>query len=152
MTSGVKRGALFWWKPQGDPDRHLRIIASDPNGPEVVIVAIESYYIGCNDSCLLNLKGQPKDIQALTWTSIPAYAHCQTMTPQKLTGILASKESSMIDEVMGQPLINRILTAVYRNKRLLRPGVFEALDAMLKANRPAPISRIGSSVKPKKHS
>lgn len=148
MASDPQKGTLFWWKPQGEPKRHLHLVASHPSGPLVIVVSIQSYRTGYDMRCLLNESGKPKDIQALPWTSIPSCAHSSAMTPQKLIGIVASKECKVITEVVGQPLINRILTNLHINKNNLQPGVFEVLEEMLRATRQAAVSQPPAPVAP----
>lgn len=136
MADTLQKGTLYWWKPQGEK-RRLHLVASSPAGPLVIVVPIQSYRTGYDKRCLLNEAGMPKDILVLDWASIPACAYVDAMTPEKLAGIIASKECKVIDEVVGQKVINRILTNVYCNKDRLKPGVFDALEAMRKANQSA---------------
>lgn len=135
MADSLQRGSLFLWKPPGKITRHLRLVATEPNGPTVVVVPIQTYRTGYDKSCLLNEKGKSKDINYLDWTSIPAYHFMRVYSPEELGRITRSKECRVLEEVASSSVINKVLTAACRNWKQLQPDVWEVLQAMGKASK-----------------
>jgi hypothetical protein len=134
MADEVRRGTSFLWKPPTDTTRHLRLVATDPDRSEVVVVPIETYRTGYDKRVVLTKKDH-------AWidpgrNSIPAYAHIAVYTPDQLTKILAKKECRVLRDVVPAVLLDRILTAALSSPQT-RPDVLTVLRSMAKPRRPA---------------
>ena len=125
----VHTGSIFWAKESGATKRHLRVVATNPDALQVVIVPINTWYSQYPKDCLL----ETSDISELDRTSLPAYAFVCVWTPAQLHTLLAHRESRVIPPPRGvvkKAVLNRVLSAVLRHWQELQPGVYPQMHAM----------------------